>query len=834
MLSKIRLLTHCERVRSGVRAGRRRHRAGVVAAWLAAAAAGPGLSPCRAVAQPAAEPVRVAPLVERMNFHGRVIESDTGAPVADAVIMVTCVDAASDPTLDPPWNVWRDRIKTFKGQGVQGEQIVTRSDARGAFGFRSLPPGRVEIRVAAMDCQAFTATGTIRAGEILEAEYAVHRMGRSDGYQVVVSGRRELKGATRERLTVTEVERLPGFGGDVIKSVQSLPGVARPAMADPAAIVVRGSGQFDTRYVLDGVDIPLLFHYGGVKSTYNSLALASVDLYPGGFGTRYGGCVGGVMEVRGRGAQMDRWRRAVDVSLLDASFHAEGPLGGGFGLLLTGRRSYAGELVRAALSSQDDMKFTMAPYYADFVARLDRGTSPDDRFFVTLFGVKDRMELIFPDGAEGSPEVNEATDAVDMDLAYSRLILGYDRRIGDHARNELRAAYGRSSEVGHVLGYFDFRSSGPYYQLRDELSANVRPELTAHLGADVAYTPIDYRVTALGWPTSKRRIGFSDTGAYAAVDWRPAPGIQITPGVRYDHYAHLHEGRASFRLTSRYDVRANHSVTAAVGTYNQPPQPIGQTTDPVYGNPGLPPTRATHFTVGDAWRIDERTSLKVESYYNVQRDIPAMTDSLDLNFVPDAEGRMYGIELMLRRDQKQGGRFFGWVSYGISKSERRYARRPLGEQASPLGGASGASGAWDADRWWPFAYDQTHHLEAVGSWGLGNNWTAGGRAQYTTGNPTTPIRNLDGTFEWDADTGDYREVSGEYMSDRMAPYVRFDARVEKKIVRKASTWSVYLDVQNLNYFLYNSPESYRYNYDYSRREEYGWIILPALGCRVEF
>ena len=29
-------------------------------------------------------------------------------------------------------------------------------------------------------------------------------------------------------------------------------------------------------------------------------------------------------------------------------------------------------------------------------------------------------------------------------------------------------------------------------------------------------------------------------------------------------------------------------------------------------------------------------------------------------------------------------------------------------------------------------------------------------------------------------------------------------------------------------------ESYTYNYDYTKRTSYGWIFLPALGCRVEF
>ncbi len=68
----------------------------------------------------------------------------------------------------------------------------------------------------------------------------------------------------------------------------------------------------------------------------------------------------------------------------------------------------------------------------------------------------------------------------------------------------------------------------------------------------------------------------------------------------------------------------------------------------------------------------------------------------------------------------------------------------------------------------------------------------------------------------------------------MSPYFRTDLRVDKKWVHKKTIWTAYLDLQNANYFIYNSPDGYTYNYDYSEREEYGWIFMPSLGLRVEF
>jgi len=169
-------------------------------------------------------------------------------------------------------------------------------------------------------------------------------------------------------------------------------------------------------------------------------------------------------------------------------------------------------------------------------------------------------------------------------------------------------------------------------------------------------------------------------------------------------------------------------------------------------------------------------------------------------------------------------RFFGWLSYSLTRSERRYARRPGPDIED-----------WSPGDWLPYEYDQTHHLEAVGSWNLKSDWTVGGRLIFVSGNPVTPIRSYGGdAYEFDADTGSYVPISGAYLSDRLDPYIRLDTRVERRFSSWGADWSLYLDVQNANYFVYNSPEGYIYNYDYSRRKEYGWIILPALGLKVEF
>jgi len=757
---------------------------------------------------------------DRVNLAGRVLERGTGAPVAGAMVKVVLA-APDTSSLAEPWARRLAALGRLGGQFADDEGLVTYADSTGRFGFRGLPPGRVALSFPNAGFAPVELAETVRAGERVEVTVRLKRR-QYDAQEVVVYGDRPEKEVARVSLSADEVLTLPGTGGDAIRSVQALPGVARPTMTDPGAVVVRGSGNFDTRFLLDGIDIPLLFHFGGVKSTYNSLSLGSVDLYPGGFGPRYGGCVGGLVELKGRPARADRWRTVVDAGLLDAAVHAEGPLGRGFGLMVTARRSFIGELAEAALAENDDVRLAIAPWYADAVARLDWRARPDHQLFLTFFGARDRLALVAPNASSGSPEVAAATDEVRLDLSFSRVILGYDAQLGPRLRNELRASGGRDHNSGQLLGEFRFDGRGPIWNLRDDLAMTWRPWLVSHVGADLIYSAYDYDVKVAGYPASTLTDKeFSDLGAYASLEVRPRPALLLVPGVRRDYYHHLDKARTNLRASLRWDYRDGRVLTASAGGYNQGPRPIGQSTDPVYGNPDLPPTTARHLTLGHEWRLDRGWSLKIEGYCNTQDDVTAFADTADVNFLPDAEARMYGLELLLRREQRGG--FRGWLAASFGRSERRFARNP------------GTGDGWSPDAWLPHELDQPVHVEATGTWDLGRGWSFGSRLQFVSGVPVTPLLGFtDGRYEFDGDTGRYVPVEGGYLADRVEPYARVDLRVDRKFTRRSAVWSLYLDLQNANYFVYNSPEGYTYNYDYSRREPYGWILLPSLGASVEF
>src|SRR5205823_10318958 len=79
-------------------------------------------------------------------------------------------------------------------------------------------------------------------------------------------------------------------------------------------------------------------------------------------------------------------------------------------------------------------------------------------------------------------------------------------------------------------------------------------------------------------------------------------------------------------------------------------------------------------------------------------------------------GRVYGLELLLRKELSE--RFFGWIAYTLSRSDR--VDRPGLSQRL-------------------FDFDQTHNLTAIASYEFAPRWQLGVRMRLISGNPDTPV-----------------------------------------------------------------------------------------------
>ena len=115
---------------------------------------------------------------------------------------------------------------------------MTLTDSTGFFHFWSLPACSVQINVPLSGYEDFREKELVAPSTETQVTYYIQRLSYSD-YEIVVYGKREEKEVTRRQLTLTEVKKIPGLGGDAVKVVQALPGVGRPTFGS-GQIVVRG------------------------------------------------------------------------------------------------------------------------------------------------------------------------------------------------------------------------------------------------------------------------------------------------------------------------------------------------------------------------------------------------------------------------------------------------------------------------------------------------------------------------------------------------------------------------------------------------------------------
>jgi hypothetical protein len=250
-------------------------------------------------------------------------------------------------------------------------------------------------------------------------------------------------------------------------------------------------------------------------------------------------------------------------------------------------------------------------------------------------------------------------------------------------------------------------------------------------------------------------------------------------------------------------------LKGGVGLFHKPPEPY-ESVEP-FGTPGVRSESATHYSLGFEQEFSRPLELSVEGFYKDLNDlvvaVPA-ADSSQSGFFYDnvRSGRTYGAEILLRH--KPIDRFFGWVAYTLSRSEREDGQ---------------------GEAMYRYDFDQTHILTALGSYELGRGWELGARFRYVTGSPYTP--KLGGVVDYDA--GVYSPIeSPARNSRRLAAFHALDVRVEKTWKFQDWSLSTYLDVQNV--YNQRNVEALGDNFNYSQTTPtYGLPILPIIGVRGE-
>lgn len=752
------------------------------------------------------------------NFRGVVLAKGTGEPLVGVTV-------------------------ELEGVG----QVQT--NERGEFNFEGLPPGEVRITLFREDLTRLQTTELVEVGRTLEARYDIELPEpdaegeeEPDDFEVVVLAPKLVKQVVSTEVGVEEARRVPGTQGDVLKVVENLPGVAR-ASAGSGEVVVWGAAPQDTRTYVGAVRIPMLYHFGGLRSVVHNDRVKSVELIPGGYGAAYGRGLGGLVRVGQRDPATDRLRGSVQVDVLDASAAFTLPVAEKWSVAVAGRRSHVAE-VADLWSDQSFQEFFTLPQYHDGQARLRRDLAPGE--FVEIGGMLsgDVQERTQPSSDPGRRVSERRT------LHFHRVDLLYKKQLSDGSEVEIAPWYGqdRARRQGNFGGVPTFAETESHLVgFRSEWRGRLAEALTAQVGFD--FELVQSLSTREGSVTSPPREGDPYVFGRAPADqvnadsWKSilasaAPytevdvalfddKVHVTPGVRFEPYfidvqrrrprdpafpdrgVSQQDITVQPRLALRYSPESRVTFKGAVGRYRQPPLPDDLSA--VFGNPLLTVAEATHYLAGASYSVLDNLSVETTLFHTRSEGLAARNPSAAPRvaeaLLPDGEGRSLGAQFLLRRD-KGDTPFFGWIAYTLLRSERRDA---------------------PGKDFRLFDYDQTHVLTALASYELGKGFEIGGRVRAASGFPRTPVLGV----YYDSRRSTYEPQLGAHNSDRIPMFLQVDVRASKRFSFEQSELEVYLDVQNVANR--DNPEEIAYSPDYSeRRYIVGLPILPVFGARWSF
>ncbi|NMC72690.1 MAG: TonB-dependent receptor [Myxococcales bacterium] len=708
--------------------------------------------------------------------------------------------------------------------GPLAEPVVAVTDAEGSFFVTDLPPGTYRVRVSAPLFATFETDEEVVAGEVTQVTYRLERAGQA--FETVVRSQRPPREVTRRTIETREIVQMPGSGGDALRAVENMPGVARP-IGGAGLVVIRGSTPADTAFHMDGIAVPLLYHFGALRSVIASDLLERIDFYPGNYSVRYAGVTSGVIDVVPRVPTRRAWTGYLDVNLLDAGAFAEGPLAPNASIAAGVRRSYIDAVLPAVLplfASSSSFGAMNAPVYWDYQLLSDWEPSPADRLRFFVYGSDDSVAVLFDNQSQRDPTFSGEQSAA---IGFHRGQVEWVREIGAGLENRLALGVGYNAAEASSGGRFEVQLELLPIQIREELAWQAADAFHLTLGVDT--TVLWQRARAalpdiLSNPSGRRQtlcgrdrievVGSDWTwkpGFYVETELRPADGLRLLPGLRLDLYDDGADAMLDPRLNVRYTPVPGTTLKLGLGSYSAPPEP--QQSDPDAGNPDLRPERSWHYGLGLEQRLWDRIELQLDLFYKTVHDVVRSTDALverDGRRVPlyydnIGEARAYGAELLVRYEPDDW--FWGWIALTLMRSE---TRRP------------------DED-WTPSSFDQWLNLTILGSFDLGKGWTAGFRFRVAQGFPRTPIA---GSI-FDADCDAYIGLPGERNSIRLPWFHQLDLRVDKTFDWEVFKLSVYLDVQNVYY--QQNVEALRYNYDYTLHTyTTGLPILPMLGLKGQF
>jgi hypothetical protein len=619
-----------------------------------------------------------------------------------------------------------------------------------------------------------------------------------------------------QTLGVVEIEKNPGGNRDILKVIQSLPGVAsNPGFRND--IIVRGGATSENKFYVDGIEVPVINHFqtqgatGGPVGLINADLIRNVDFYTSAFPANRGNALSSVIEFTQKRGNPTSLNARTTLGTSDAGITLDGPLGENTTFMASVRQSYLQFLFKL-------LKLPFLPTYTDFQLNLNSNISDNNQLSFLFIGAIDDFNL--------NEEVND--DVTDLEtIKRNRYSLSnipeqdqWNYTVGTslkHYAENSNQLYTLSRSVLNNSAIKYFNNSGLQNDLlfnynsvevenkfRFENNTNVN-SFQINFGAGIeqsSYSNSTFQEQANSQGAST--INFSselDMFKYAFFGQVSKEYLDSKLGLSFgfrldgnNYNSSMKNALNQFspRFSATYSLTDKWSVNSSIGVYYQLPSytilGFRDVSSTLVNQQSLKYIRSNHLVSGLEFKADSSSKITLEGFYksysnypfSIRNQISLANLGADFGVVGNeavtstSKGKAYGFELLAQKRSYKG--LYGILSYTFVRSEFQDA----------------------LNNYIPSSWDNEHLLTITAGKKFNNNWEAGAKFRLVGGKPYTPY-DLDASSliaNYDVENKgvfDYNRLN----SERFETYTQLDIRVDKTWYWKKMSLNFYIDIQNV-------------------------------------
>ncbi len=687
---------------------------------------------------------------------------------------------------------------------LEGGVSIVVTDRLGRFQIVDAPIGATII----VNAPGFETALGIASGPIIDE--IVMLTEKQAGETIEVKGEAPPEAPGAAKLDREELQRIPGTGNDVVRTLTAMPGVVNFQLPiGYSGVVIRGSSPQDSKILVDDFEVPTLYHDIGFRSIIPTEAIDKLDYIPGGFDVAFGRASSGIVNLTTRPGS-DKTSEQAEVSVIDGGVIAQGSAqGGDTHYLIAFRRSTIDLIFPYLIPSSADLSLTEVPAYYDEQLRIDHKLSAHWDLRLSSVGSNDELELFAdktnnPDKrfytrtrfirVTGGARYHDGPWSANLAISTMLPEFEFDSGAVQHVDVQSPSLTGR----GEVTRTFDelaglkqvtWRFGGEAVGTRNRIELALPQEVREGQPPPARNSPNDTAETFDGI------VWTPDFAEWMALSAALDPRIKFTVGLRVDEFARIHD--FSIQPRGELAIKLSKTLTARLssGGYVRPPE---YQTELLASN--VHPEKSTQVITGLEYEPREGTRIQTSFYYTDRTDLLVYAAD-GKTLINNGRGTTYGAELLATHRQ---GPWFAWLAYSYSHSTR-------------------VDNPGDPERL--FDYDQPHSLNAALSWRKGK-WQLGGRFQLYSGLPYTPVTGS----VFNSDTNSYIPIYGPTNSQRAPIHHELDIRVDRYFKWGPAQMSWFVDIQNV--YLDQSVAAYFYSYDYTQQTAFKSIpIIPSIGLR---